>query len=76
MAAGSQEEKGICALLVIPVIKIANISVVGRFELLNPKTNMFQVPSSSLSPIHNKIPASPIRLVSAVSIPAEKDLFL
>lgn len=72
IAAGSQLEKGICALLVMaapmmhPVIKDENgvlcIAV------------MAQWPWLSVHPILKRRRASPIRLVRAVIIPAPRDL--
>lgn len=72
IAAGSQEEKGIWALLVIAAIIIRRVIhlVSGLFSewMIN------QCPEFSIKAILSKIRTSPIRLVNAVIMPAARDL--
>lgn len=75
IAAGSQAEKGIWALLVT-LAKIINTAgnlkeVIKLFSIENIK---FQLPISTIKPIISKIATSPRRLVMAVIIPAALDL--
>lgn len=72
IAAGSQAENGIWALLVIAaiMIKIAT-GIVFLFKEMRRK---FQEELLNRMATANKIVASPIRLDSAVSIPAALDL--
>lgn len=71
MAAGSHEEKGTCALLVIA----ANISImaviIGRELSIVRAFHWFD---NRTIAIDRRIKTSPIRLVRAVIIPAARDL--
>lgn len=68
MAAGSHLENGICALFVMAANMIERVSI-----LLNPEGHMLRInqcPWFSVHPILRRRQTSPIRLVSAVIIPA------
>lgn len=75
MAAGSHEEKGICALLVKDAIIIINITIWLFF-----KKKVYQeisiLDSFMIIEIAKIKKMSPKRLVKAVTIPALYDLFL
>lgn len=73
IAAGSQVENGICALLVMAAI----IIVVAINTLIEKDLKeKFQCPAINAHEIARINKASPIRLVKAVIIPALKDLLL
>lgn len=72
IAAGNQLEKGICALLVIAA-SIREMAVIKSYE--DGENNIgFQCPCLISQAMEIRMRASPIRLVSAVIIPALKDL--
>lgn len=72
MAAGSQLENGIWALLVIAAVIIHKICIeeveVGHISIIS------QWPWLRVHPIDTRSKTSPIRFVSAVIIPAANDL--
>ena len=72
MAAGSHLEKGIWALLVIPAIIIKR-QVMGVRELIC-MLRIIQWPWIAVSAILTRIITSPMRLESAVIMPAASDL--
>jgi len=78
MAAGSQAEKGIWALLVLAAIRRVNrqISKPPHTEGACAQLKKFHLPRENTIAIENKIRTSPIRLVKAVRSPALKDLGL
>lgn len=72
IAAGSQAEKGIWALLVIPAIVTRAQT---KMEIsLGLKKIKFQEPIVKSNPILIKIQTSPIRFLKTVSIPALQEL--
>lgn len=72
IAAGSHLENGICALLVIAATMI--VKICGQRCGDSHICIMFQCPWARVNAIAIRIITSPIRLVSAVIIPAAKDL--
>lgn len=71
MAAGSHEEKGTWALLVIAANIRSMATDVGKIRLI---VNAFHWLENKISLIDKRINTSPMRLVNAVIIPAAKDL--
>jgi len=72
MAAGNQDEKGICALFVIAAIIMEMARKVEKGECQNKI--IFQWVAFRARAIEIKIRTSPTRFISAVIIPAAKDL--
>jgi hypothetical protein len=72
IAAGSQLEKGIWALFVIPAI-VREIIIIGDKSFIHTLV-IIQFPFCKSQAILTRIKTSPIRLVRAVYIPAAKDL--
>jgi len=68
IAAGSQAEKGICALFVMAAIIIITIIIREKFVLF--KIRISHVPVEDSKAILTRISTSPIRLDKTVSIPA------
>ena len=71
IAAGSQAEKGIWALLVIPAIVIVKTIHLDKWK--SHIWIIIQWPWSNIIPIEIKIITSPMRLAKIVSIPAASD---
>lgn len=71
IAAGSQLEKGICALFVIAATVIAIVILAERGDV--QKNKMFQWPWERAHAILRRIITSPTRLARIVNIPAAKD---
>lgn len=69
IAAGSHEEKGICALLVIAATTTKTIITEASHEFTSIKRKS-KVPIDSMRPSTIKIALSPIRFLKQVSIPA------
>ena len=72
IAAGSQLEKGICALLVIAATIMAQ--AIAEAMGLCQKYRIFQWPWESAQPTLSKIITSPMRLARIVNMPAARDL--
>ena len=70
MAAGSQAEKGICALLVILDTTIINVTIGKAEVLLTPTLVNLHSPTETRREMLIRMPTSPIRLVRAVIMPA------
>lgn len=70
IAAGSQAEKGICALLVHAERIRIKIRIHNEGSIIPLIVVNVQCPPLNMIPIHIKSPTSPIRLVSAVIMPA------
>lgn len=71
IAAGSHEEKGTWALLVIAANIRSIATDVGSKRLI---VRAFHWLENKIRPMESKIRTSPIRLVKAVIIPAARDL--
>lgn len=77
IAAGSQAEKGIWALLVIAARVIPTaLTIKGLAGSSKAEITKFHLPCESMRAIKTRMATSPIRLVSAVIIPALYDLLL
>jgi hypothetical protein len=74
IAAGSQAENGIWALLVIPAIN--RQAAVIKDRGVSHINKIFQWPWRAVKPIATRSITSPIRLAKAVIIPADKDFML
>lgn len=72
IAAGSQLEKGIWALLVIPAM-VKDIIMIEEYSFIQTLV-MIQFPFCRSQAILTKIKTSPIRFVKAVNMPAARDL--
>jgi len=73
MAAGSQAEKGIWALLVIAATISSTFNINHSSVKKSPYNTKFHLPSLLISPILSRIATSPIRLDRIVNIPALAD---
>jgi hypothetical protein len=68
IAAGSQDENGICALLVNPA-NIISVIILSMF-ILSINVKKFHDPKFNIQAILIKIATSPIRFINIVNIPA------